>query len=200
MYGRLCLAPVLAFVMLQPALAGGSSAQAVADQVKGRNIESANDFSPAWGIQCSPGDGADHFAIRCHAALSDAQRSSQTASLDFLIYDSAPDFDREDALLAAAVQRMAGRWKVDDRPNVSVPGAGGTSHPKTSCHQALGDSNGPALCMIQADPRVLIVSQVGPAQPSTDGIDSDPASATYQDTRRATTLATMGVIHLTNAR
>jgi hypothetical protein len=185
--------------VLQPALAGDSS-QAIADRVKASNVEIANNFSPAWGIQCSPPQGDDHFAIRCHAELSDAERSPDTASLDFLIYDTAPDFDGEDAQLAAAVQRLAGRWKIADRPAVSVDGPAGTIHPKTSCHQALGDSNGAAYCLIQAEPRVLILSRVGPAQPSTDAFTEDRASATYQDTRRATALAAMGVMHVIKAR
>ena len=95
---------------------------------------------------------------------------------------------------------MTGRWKIDDRPAVSVEGPGGTIHPKTSCHQALGDSNSAAYCLIQADPRVLILSRVGPAQPATEAVAEDRASATYQDIRRATTLAAMGVMHVIKPR
>ena len=195
----LCLAAVVALAMIQLALAGDSS-QAIADRVKASNVEIANDFSPAWGIECLPPQGDDRFAIRCHAVFSDAERSPDTASLEFLIYDTAPDFDGEDAQLAAAAHRMAGRWKIDDRPAVSVDGPCGTIHPKTSCHQALDDSNSAAYCLIQAGPRVLILSRVGPAQPSTDAIAEDRASATYQDIRRATTLAAMGVMHVIKAR
>ena len=180
----------------QQAPAENSSAQSLADRIKSHNVEIAHNFSPAWGIQCSPRAGDDHFALRCHADFSDAERSSQSATLDFLIYDSEPHFDVEDALLAAAVHQMPGRWHVDDQPNISLQGAGGTIHPKTSCHQTLGDSNGPAFCLIQADSRVLIIAAVRPAQPSTEGIDGDPNSATYEDIRRATTLAIMGVAHV----
>ncbi len=179
--------------------AGDSSPRSLADRIKSHNVEIAHNFSPAWGIQCSPGGGDDHFALRCHADFSDAERSSQSATLDFLIYGSEPDFDGEDALLAAAVQRMSGRWHVDDQPNVSLQNADGTIHPKTSCHQSLGDSNGPAFCIIQAGPRVLIIAAVRPAQPSTDSIDGDPSSTTYEDIRRATTLAIMGVAHFAGA-
>jgi hypothetical protein len=181
------------------ALPGDSSAQSVADRIKSHNIEIAHNFSPAWGIQCSPGGADDHFALRCHADLSDAERSSQSATLDFLIYDSEPDFGGEDALLAAAVQRMPGRWHVDDQPNVSLQGADGTIHPKMSCHQSLGDSSGPAFCLVQAGPHVLIIAAVRPAQPSTESIDGNPSSATYDDIRHATTLAIMGVAHLASA-
>jgi hypothetical protein len=178
------------------ASASDLSPQALADRIKSRNVEIAHNFSPAWGIQCSPAAGEDHFALRCHADLSDAERSSQSAALDFLIYDRKPDFDGEDRLLAAAVQGMPGRWHVDDQPDVSLQGAEGTLHPRTSCHQALGDSNGPAFCLIQAGPRVLVIAAVRPARPFTESIDGDPASATFEDTRRATTLAIMGAVHV----
>ena len=179
--------------------AGDFSAQSLADRIKSRNIEIAHNFSPAWGIQCSPGAGDDHFAIRCHAELSDAERSSQSATLDFLIYDREPDFAAEDALLVAAVRGTPGRWHIDDQPDVSLQGPDGTIHPKTSCHQALGDSNGPAFCIIQGAPRVLIIAAVRPAQPSTESIDGNPSSTTFDDTRHATTLALMGVAHLAGA-
>lgn len=182
-----------------PASGGEASAQSLADRIKNDNVEIANNFSPASGIQCSPPSGDDHFALRCRAIMTDAERSSQWATLDFLIYNSEPDFDGEDRLLAAAVKQIPGRWHVDDEPRVSLQSAGGTIHPKASCHQSLGESNSTAFCLIQGGPRVLILAVVGPAQPSTQSIDADPDSATYQDTRRATTLAIMGVAHVASA-
>ena len=188
-----------AFPVPQPQ-SGSFSAQAFADQVSSENVTSANNFSPAWGIQCSPGGSEDHFAIVCNALMNDAERSAQTANLGFLIYNGEADFSAEDALLADAVQRMPGRWKIDDQPEVSIDGPGGTVRLKTKCHQALGESNNVAACILQADPHVLILAQVGPAEPSTDSISGDPSSDTYQDIRRATILATMGAIHVAKSR
>jgi hypothetical protein len=51
----------------------------------------------------------------------------------------------------------------------------------------------------QADSHVLIIAAVRPAQPSTKRIDGDPTSATYEDIRRATTLAIMGVAPVAGA-
>ena len=69
----LCLAPILALAVIEPALADDSS-QAIADRVKASNVEIANNFSPAWGIECLPPPGRRPFRhplprrfLRCRA-------------------------------------------------------------------------------------------------------------------------------------
>ena len=150
------------------------SSQAIADQLSFRNVTSENDFSPAHGIECSRGGGQDQFAIRCHATLFDSERSAQLASLDFLIYDSPPSFSAEDSKLASGVHGAGGRWKVDETRGVTIRGPNGVMNLQASCHQTLDTArNGPGVCMVPADPRVLVVANVAPETATSQSVTAD---------------------------
>lgn len=175
------------------------SAAAIAGKLSLRNVDSANDFSPAHGIDCSPGGSQDRFSFRCHAIMFDSERSAQTAALDFLIYDSPPDFESEDAKMAVAVRSLPGRGQIENKyhPSMTLPGSP-TMSLTVSCHQSVGDSNGPALCLVQADPRVLVASNVAPAHPSTQATNNMDSLSSDND--RAKDLAVLGAVHVAESR
>jgi hypothetical protein len=191
---------VLGLILVQPAMAADFSPQAIADRLSSQNLEAASDFSPANGIACVPGARDDRFAIRCHEDLFDSERSAQVAAVDFLIYDSDPDFAAEDATLAGSVRGMGGQWQISVQPRVTITGPAGPFNPAANCRQSLGTSNGPALCLMQATTNVLVLARVAPAIPVTEAVEMEAGSRTYQDTDRATTLATMAVTHALASR
>jgi hypothetical protein len=176
------------------------SAKAIADKLSFRNVDSAKGFSPAQGIECSPGGGQDRFAIRCHAVVFDAERSAQTAALDFLIYDSPPDFGSEDAKVARSAHNFpGGRGLIENKYHPSMKFPGSPEIPLTvSCHQSVGERNGPALCLVQADRRVLVVSNVSPARSSTPAESN--MTALSLDNDHAEQLAEIGAVHVADPR
>jgi hypothetical protein len=174
-----------------------SSAQETADKLSFRNVEQTGTFAGgSVGITCHPGESADHWVIGCHAEFVDTARDDGLAALDFLIYDSDVNFDSEDAYMTEGVAQMPGRWHISDQPEVSVDAPGGqTLKFKVDCHQALGSPNQRAFCLLQATPRVLVLADVLPAQPTTESIDNSE-SGTFQDTRHAAELAALGAMHV----
>ena len=176
-----------------------SAAQGLADKLTAKSVDTDTTFSPGRaGTACFQPNAADHWAIRCHVQFVDTARDGNDAGLDFLIYASDVSFAAEDAGMIADATRVQGRWHINEQPEVSITGPDAQKHEyKLDCRQALGNPNQLAVCMVQAAPRILVVSEVLPAQPSTESVSlNDTSSDTFQDIDHAIKLAIHGAIHV----
>lgn len=175
-----------------------ASVQKLADQLSISNVETTTVFSAGnSGIRCFTPGPKDHWSLRCHAIFEDTARDDQAAGLDFVIYAQDVDFKTEDtAMIAEATAKMPGRWHIDEQPDVSIntPNGGKLKY-KLDCRQARGNPNQIAICMLKATSRVLVVSEVLPAETTSESIDNSD-TGTFADIRHAVDLATHGAVHV----
>ena len=123
--------------------------------------------------------------------------------LEYMIFNTSPDFRNEDAGVKAAVTRMGGRWSLNYQPNISLTGSAGEKIVfTTACHQSRGRPNGNAYCLLQASANVLVFTQVAPAQRASDSVTTSTGngSDSFDDMAHATNLAVQGGIVVAKAQ
>jgi hypothetical protein len=170
--------------------------QSIADKLAASGIDEAMGFSVNRPMACNAGGSSADWAFHCTVGLADSERSGRQAALEVMIFDHAVDLATKDAKIKDAVAAMNGRWSLDDTPDVTLTNnkTGEKLKLETVCHQSRGSTNGDAYCLLQATSRVLVFTEVSPAQAASDSVTVGEGSNSFEDTRHAADLATLGAI------
>lgn len=185
-----------------PAAQASATPQALADKLAASGIDEAMGFTVTRPMACNKGGGSDDWAFHCTVGLADAARDGRLAALEVMIFDHDVDLDAKDARIKSAVTALSGRWSIDSVPDVTLTDnkTGAKLALQTKCHQSRGQANSDAYCLLQASSQVLVFTEVTPAHTASDSITVGEGSDSFEDTRHAADLATLGAIAVAQAQ
>ena len=182
----------------QATAAGEVTSQQLAEKLAGEAVFTYAALPEGFTAQqdkmscTSPGGG---IAYICQLQYSDDQHHNREADLKFLIFDKPVDFAAFDSKLKEQVAGEPGFIKgsapavfeatLKDGSKLSRPG---------ECRQSLGAPNGMARCAFLADPRVVMLTIVKPANAVRSDGDVDSADI---DRAKSLGLAGYSVLVLT---
>lgn len=191
---RFTLAVIVALLLVDGSVAAEPAA--LAKSIAQGAFPTRDGFEPIGPILCAKGASNARFAIQCHLEVSDAERSSGIAMVDFLIYDQDADFSAEDALLLHAIEALDQEYELAYDPEITLQGPNGPVEMTANCHQALGETNSEAYCLMAVEPQVLVMTTVSPLTPSTEQIEVslEAASKAEADADRAGDLAAISAV------
>lgn len=176
--------------------AGTVSAGSLADKLTAAGIDSGGGFSVTRPMTCGKAPAPQDPSVHCETLLSDAARSGRSADLTIMIFEQDADYAARAAQIKPEVAAMPGRWSLEDNPKIGITNkrSGEKVSLETACYQSRGRPNSDAYCLVQANPRVLVLASVTPARATSDGINVGGDSDSYDDTGHAVDLASLGVL------
>jgi hypothetical protein len=179
-----------------------SEADALARTLQTRGIQPAAGFKISRPMDCRVGGAGEDWSYHCVVALTDSARAGRTAALEIMIFKTGYDFAGEDSRVKAAVARLNVRWKLDEQVDVSLNDGAQRIPLKASCHQARGQTNGLAYCLLPLSSNVLVFSQAPPKQAGSDQVttSTNGGADSFEDMQHAAQLASLAAIAVAKAK
>ena len=180
-----------------PASQGLLPAQTVANSLLNGGFSAPPGYSIRQALSCNPPTAGEAWTLRCEAYLNDDQRGGEPAMAEIDLYDHDVTLQADDDRLKQHIASFPDTDSISTNPNVTETMAktGQVVSIFTVCRQAVGSPNSPAYCIVQANPRVIIMSGVHPLHPYSRGgitftmVDGQPKSSVSQDCDHASDLS-----------
>jgi len=177
-------------------LAPDLTAAEVASQILRAELSLAG-YSIEEPLKCVPRDNPGDWTLSCRAGLVNSEQGGK-ALLEFRLFDHETFFSEQDVSVAAHVDSLDHTYSLHTKPSMRITPKGGVKRRiAIGCHQSLGPHNSPAYCTLMFNSRILILTGVSPARPSTRNLKlGEGEEAAGEDVNRAADLAMVVALQL----